>query len=196
MKNITLGDLPPNPGNPRRISDTKLELLRKSLDKFGDLSGFVFNRHTNRLAGGHQRQKAMPPNAEVVVEHTYSKPTRAGTISEGYVLVDGERYKYREVLWDESTEEAANIAANQHGGEWDLGRLSNMVLKLDHENIDLGLLGFDDGEFARLMAPIGSQTVSFEAKTGATEMSEGDFSEFSHKCPRCQFEFDDDKKKG
>lgn len=193
MKNTTLGDLPPNPGNPRRISDTKLEMLKRSIDKFGDLSGFVFNRHTKRLAGGHQRQKVMPPDAEVVIEHSHMKPTRAGTIAEGYVMVDGERFKYREVLWSETTEEAANIAANQHGGEWDLTRLSDMVLKLDHENIDLGLLGFDDDEFARLMAPVGStNTVSFE--TSGSDSKESDLRNPWHKCPRCSLVFNDQDK--
>ena len=54
---MKLKDLKPNPGNPRKITDERLSMLKKSIETFGDLSGFVYNRTTQRLSGGHQRQK-------------------------------------------------------------------------------------------------------------------------------------------
>ena len=108
---MKLSDLSPHPGNPRRIGDAELERLRKAIDEFGDLSGFVFNRKTKRLVGGHQRQKVMPEGSEIEILTRYKKPTRTGTVAEGYVHHNGERYTYREVSWDEQKEMAANIAA-------------------------------------------------------------------------------------
>ena len=47
------------------------------------------------------------------------------------------------------------------------------------------LLGFTDLDLANMLR------VSEGDKTGAEELNREAFSEFDHKCPRCQFEFDD-----
>lgn len=151
---MKLSDLAPNPENPRQITDERLLMLSKALAEFGDLSGIVFNRRTGHLVGGHQRQKALPGDAEVVVEATFDEGTRAGTVAEGYALIDGERFKYREVDWDETKEMAANIAANKHGGEWNLPALNTWLLELDAANIDMDLTGFTAEELEDLMAPV------------------------------------------
>jgi hypothetical protein len=146
----SLKDLNPNPSNPRKITDEILNSLQKSLVEFGDLSGFVFNRTTNRLVGGHQRQKVLP-DVPIVIDKIYSEPTKAGTIAEGHLEIDGEIHKYREVLWDEVKEKAANIAANKHGGSWDYDILSDWLIDLDSHNIDLDLTGFDKKEIEGLL---------------------------------------------
>lgn len=147
-------DLRANPANPRTITDEKLVLLEKSLRAFGDLSGIVYNKQTERLVGGHQRSKVLPETAEIYIEKKYSSPTPTGTVSEGYVIVDGERYSYREVQWSEEREKAANIAANQHGGEFDFKKLAEWINDLDHLNVDLDLLGFSETELSNIMAPV------------------------------------------
>jgi len=141
---MQLKDLNPHPGNPRKISDPKLKMLEKSLKEFGDLSGIVFNKTTGRLVGGHQRLKVLPSNSKIVMD----------TETHGHVIIGGERFQYREVEWDELKEKAANIAANKHGGEFDLSGLSDWLLDLDQNNFDLELTGFDKDELADLMAPI------------------------------------------
>lgn len=151
---MKLSDLSGNPRNPRKITDQKLEMLKKALAEFGDLSGIVFNRRTQQLVGGHQRLKALPRDAELVREQEYAEPTRTGTVAEGYAVIDGERFKYREVDWDDTREKAANIAANKHGGEFDLPILSEWLLELDAMNIDMDLTGFDADELEDLMAPV------------------------------------------
>ena len=95
----TLGDLTPNPDNPRTISPERLEMLRRSLGEFGDLSGFVLNVKTGRLVGGHQRQKVLPPDAAITIEKEHKKPTVNGTVRTGHVQIGGERFAYREVSW-------------------------------------------------------------------------------------------------
>jgi hypothetical protein len=137
----TLGTLPVNPHNPRQISADALAALGNSIQEFGDLSGFVFNASTGRLVGGHQRQRVLPAGARIVIERRYRRPTRTGTIAEGYVEHAGERYAYREVRWPEKRERQAMLAANQHGGEFDEVRLADVRADFSAEEIDLS--GFD-----------------------------------------------------
>ena len=147
---MLLSDLTPNIKNPRKITDEKLQMLEASLKEFGDLSGFIFNRKLGRLEGGHQRQKVMPPDAEVIIEQKFDEPTSTGTVALGKVLWNGEKYAYREVEWNEPKSLAANVAANKHGGEWDLPALEQIMLTLDENNIDLSLTGFGEEEIKDL----------------------------------------------
>lgn len=140
-----LSDLKPNERNPRTISDAKLGMLKKAIAEFGDLSGIVFNRRTGQLVGGHQRVKVLPEDA-LVSKTEFKKPTRTGTVAEGYVSVDGERIRYREVDWDETKEKAANIAANRGAGEWDEKLLAEMMREIDEFGFDLDLTMFEEGE--------------------------------------------------
>lgn len=185
-----LKDLSPNPRNPRRISDEKLGMLKKSILEFGDLGGIVFNETTGRLIGGHQRQKVLPETAEIEIEKQYHEPTRTGTVAEGYVSVDGERYSFRKVRWPEEREKAANIAANKHGGEWELPILSEWLLELDAMNMDMDLTGFDSLELENMMAPV-RQMEPGEAKNTSTEVDLNSFDNFEHNCPKCGFGWND-----
>lgn len=137
-----LADLAPNPRNPRKITDDKLAQLKKSLDKFGDLSGVVFNVRSGQLVGGHQRVKVLPQGAQVVVSRAHEVATPAGTVREGHVVVDGERFAYREVDWDDATEKAANLAANQGAGTFDMPAVSEWLTELDDAGFDLDLTMF------------------------------------------------------
>lgn len=149
-----LKDLKGNPQNPRKISDEQLENLKKSLDAFGDLSGFVFNRRTNQLIGAHQRAAVSPKDAQVYIDRKFNEPTKVGTVAEGWIEIDGERHKYREVDVDEQREKAMNIAANKHGGEFDMPKLTEWLLELDAHNVDLNVVGFTDAELEEIMAPV------------------------------------------
>lgn len=160
--NSSLSQLSGNPKNPRRISDKKLELLKKALGEFGDLSGIIFNRTTGHLVGGHQRVMVLPKDAKVVITKNYETPTRTGTVAEGFVEIEGERFTYREVEWTEPKEKAANIAANKGAGEWDFSQLSEWMLELDALNFDMDLTLFDEEEIERLMGGWDTGTESVE----------------------------------
>ena len=127
-------------------------MLKKSLEQFGDLSGIIFNRRTGRLVGGHQRVKVLPPGSKIEKEDL-TETSKTGTVALGSIQIGGDRFVYREVDWDETTEKAANIAANQHGGEWDVPQLADWLNELDSLNIDMDLTGFSQEEMAKLMAP-------------------------------------------
>ena len=149
---MRIADLNPNEENPRTITKMQKKRLKKSMDQFGDLSGIVFNRQTKRLVGGHQRTSMLPPELTISIENQYEVPTRTGTVAEGYIEHDGEKLKYREVDWDETTEKMANLAANKHGGTWETDKLKKWMDDLSSLNVDMDLTGFDAKERDELMA--------------------------------------------
>lgn len=147
MAKQTLAGLKPNPKNPRKVTDQKLRMLRDSLARFGDLSGIVVNRTSgNQVVGGHQRLKAFAELGAdaVTIERRHETPTRAGTVAEGYVDIEGERYAYREVEWSNEAEEmAATLAANAQAGDWDMPEVADMLRDLRDFDIDLDLTMFN-----------------------------------------------------
>lgn len=157
--------------NPRKITKSELDRLKKALEEFGDLSGIVFNRRTGRLVGGHQRCKVMPQDATIEITKTYDIPTRTGTVSEGYIIIDGERYTYREVDWDETKEKAANIAANAHGGDWDEEKLHILLKELTAiPDFDLDLTGFDLADIHQIIGDNLQSTTADKLMTMAEQL--------------------------
>lgn len=170
-------DLAPNPKNPRTITTEKLNQLRKALLEFGDLSGIVFNRASGQLIGGHQRAKNFDEDAAVEYVRKYSRPTKTGTVAEGYVEFNGERYNYREVKWNKDREKAANLAANKSAGEWDLPQVGEWLKELGSfdVNYDLDLTMFDVKEL-KLFEPK-PKAAKPPGKKGYTRLT--------HECPEC-----------
>ena len=95
-----------DPDNPRQISSRALEGLKNSTQKFGDLSGIVFNRRSQCVVSGHQRLKAL--------RHAGVKEWTMESETAGYIIhpVTAERFNIRIVDWDDVTERAANLTAN------------------------------------------------------------------------------------
>lgn len=138
-------ELNPNPKNPRKISAKKLKQLEKALAEFGDLSGIVFNKKTGQLISGHQRLKALG-DAEITYTEKYKRPTKTGTVAEGFIQMGTERLSYREVSWDIGKEKAATIAANKSAGDWDDKLLTGWFQDLADLSYDLDLTMFDADE--------------------------------------------------
>ncbi|REJ65842.1 MAG: hypothetical protein DWQ31_16650 [Planctomycetota bacterium] len=102
----SLAQLTGDAANPRKISDEGAAGLAKSLEKFGDLSGIVFNVQTGELVTGHQRVKQIQakwPEAKIEVVDT----------DRGVIRIDAERFfAVRVVDWSKAKQRAANVAAN------------------------------------------------------------------------------------
>jgi hypothetical protein len=140
-------DLKRNERNPRKIGAKQKKALKKSVDKFGDLGGIIYNVRSKRLVGGHQRSSVLSPNDKIEILNKYESPTKSGTVAEGFVVTKGgEKYSYREVDWDKSTESEAMIAANKHSGDWD-----NDLLRVAMADVsDLEVTGFEAPELEEL----------------------------------------------
>jgi len=133
--------------NPRKITIEKLKQLGFSMQEFGDLSGIIFNLKTKNLVTGHQRIKNLDPAYPIKKKKVSDK---FGTISEGTIETPYGNFSYREVNWSVEKEKAANIAANHHGGEDDMEKLSVMVQELQQQDFNMDLLGFDESELKEL----------------------------------------------
>jgi hypothetical protein len=141
-----LEKLAPNPANPRTPwQPDQVAPFRASLRRFGDLSGIVFNRTSGQLVGGHKRIEAFREDAGAQV---------VSLDGFGYVILsDGGRFAYREVEWDSATEQAANLAANQWGAEWDWSGVSQILQALNASDPALPILtGFPAHELENLLA--------------------------------------------
>lgn len=145
-------DLKPNQRNPRKISEQQLSALEKAMEKFGDLGCVVFNITTKRMVGGHQRVKVLNgKDTSIHILERFDKPNEQGTVAWGAIKYGNELYKYREVKWSEQDEQVAMLAANKHGGEWDLEKLKEGLLEMDDGSLDMDLTGFMDKEIEKLM---------------------------------------------
>ncbi len=141
-----------NPRNPRKITPGQLQGLSESLKRFGDLGGIILNRKTGHLVGGHQRISAFE-KAEVAatVTEELKRPDRTGTIAYGFINLNGTRYSYREVIWDEPKELTANIAANKIGGDFDDRALAILLTELNAK-VPIEHTGFTPEELTKLLA--------------------------------------------
>lgn len=95
--------------NPREINTKAAAGLRESLERFGDLSGIVYNTRLEALVGGHQRAEqlvGLVGDADIVDIEEYNGERR------GWIEHDGRRFAVRLVDWDETKHAAANLAAN------------------------------------------------------------------------------------
>lgn len=141
--------------NPRTISAKQFGDLNEWLAEFGDLSGIVHDINSDEIIGGNQRSRVfgiegqgiseLMTQGQVVITETFDPPTATGTVSLGYIIWQGERYTYRQVVWDADKCERANIIANKAGGVWDFDVLANQF--------DFDLLtasGFDARELTGL----------------------------------------------
>lgn len=178
--------------NPRVITDKELSTLDKSYQKFGDLSGIVFNVKTKRLVSGHQRIKALKlAKAKTKIVKKKQKDT-LGTVALGFVEVT---YKdkttanipYREVSWsNDKVEKAANIVANAAGGSFDTKKLTKLVNELEKdEEFDITIIGLKP-DVLRNLKVMDKQNDSPPQSFPEVNVDVA----FKHTCPRCKYEFD------
>lgn len=140
--------------NPRRISSEALGALDKSIATFGPLDCIVINKRTNTIVAGHQRITTFSGKKTRVVTKPFKDAF--GTVATGHIEVIYENGKkmfapLRLVDWDLRTEKLANIAANNHGGEFDNQKLGKLLAELDNRKFDVELTGFTEAEFQRLV---------------------------------------------
>lgn len=145
---MKVSDLKQASYNPRNISNDRLDMLELSMDEFGDIGIIVFNIRTGRLVGGNQRSKVLNPDWEIIKEPHKDK---VGTVALGYIETPKGRFQYREVDWPEKKELAANLAANKHGGMFDIPKLKDILVDLDDGDFNLELTGFIGDELKELI---------------------------------------------
>ena len=127
IEQVPIGELRPDPANPRRISDQELETLTRSISEFGLIDPIIARREDKMVIGGHQR------------------------------LLDARKLGYKTVpvvLADLTLEQAhlLNIALNKISGSFDQELLARLLKELQEvPDIDLTLSGFGDDELKKLL---------------------------------------------
>ena len=116
--------------NPRKITDKAAKGLGSSLDRFGDLSGIVWNRRTGELVAGHQRMAEIRKRWG---DHPIQEidPVRG---LYGIAVDDKHFFPVRVVDWSKAMQRAANVTANSQriAGEF-TDELSTYLLEIQAE---------------------------------------------------------------
>jgi len=108
--------------NPRKVMESKskeYESLKKSLDKFGQVTPIIVNERNNTVIGGHQRLNVLKELGYKDVET---------------IIVD----------LDEKQEKQLNIALNKTEGKWDYQKLNELLDSMTDKELEF--LGFADEE--------------------------------------------------
>lgn len=127
-----MAEIVPAAYNPRVTlteADFEYQALKASIDGFGLVVPLIVNQRTGTLVSGHQRLNVLL--AEGVEEAEA-------------VIVDMEPEK----------EKALCIAMNKISGEWDYGKLADIMEELRESDIDLTATGFTEGGIAELLGEL------------------------------------------
>lgn len=127
LQHLPIDEIHFDPRNPRRISDTELEALTRSIREFGFIDPVIARREDHLVIGGHQRLLAA---------------RRLGLQTVPVVLVDLSLEQAR----------LLNLALNKISGTWDQELLARLLADLrDVPDLDLTLSGFEDDELAKIL---------------------------------------------
>ena len=134
IEQVPIDALKPDPFNPRRIADSELEALTRSIRAFGFVDPVIARRADRAVVGGHQR------------------------------LLAARRLGYATVLpvvfVDLSQEQAKllNLALNKISGSWDEELLARLLKDLSATpEIDVSLSGFAEDEISKLLRSLATR---------------------------------------
>ena len=127
IEQVPIGELRPDPANPRRISDQELEALTRSIHEFGLVDPIIARREDKTVIGGHQRLLAA---------------RRLGFKTVPVIFADLSQEKAR----------LLNLALNKISGSWDQELLARLLADLQGTpDVDLTLSGFGEDELRQLL---------------------------------------------
>lgn len=130
IRKIAISQIKPSTYNPRqdlKLGDPEYDKMRKSIQDFDLVEPLVWNEATGNLVGGHQRLKILTELGRKEVEVSVVN------------------------IRDRRKEKALNIALNKILGDWDYGKLKDLLSSLDDGEFDTAMTGFGAEEFEELM---------------------------------------------
>ena len=146
---VAIGDLRPDPFNPRRISDEEMEALTRSIREFGLVDPLVVRKEDRSIIGGHQRLVAAK---------------RLGFTEVPVVFVD----------LSEEQARLLNLALNRISGAWDEELLAQLFKELKLAEADLTLSGFCEDEITGFLKSLEAKEKRHRAETFDVEAALAD----------------------
>jgi ParB-like nuclease domain len=129
VEQVPIDALRPDPANPRRISESELEALTRSMRRYGLVQPILVRREDDTVIGGHQRLVAA---------------RRLGLDTVPVIKLDLSAEQAR----------LLNLALNRISGEWDEDLLARLLAELGQSvEVDLSLSGFGDDEIRTCSSP-------------------------------------------
>mgnify|MGYP002165749188 FL=1 len=170
-KIVKLSEIKPAPYNPRvelTAKDQEYKALDASIEEHGLVLPLIVNLRDNCLIGGHQRLSVLLAEGET--------ETNA-------VVVD----------MDEAQAKALCIALNKLDGDWDYGKLAELLQDLIEEQENLASTGFTQKDIDELLGEIGDELDGDEPelkdkKEDTTDGIKCLVGEFSFKLTEVEFE--------
>jgi ParB-like chromosome segregation protein Spo0J len=167
LEHLPLAALTPYAANSRTHSGDQVRQIARSIEEFGFTNPVLIDGEGGIIAGHGRVQAAqllgLPTVPCLRLAHLSFEQKRA------YIIADNQ------------------LALN---AGWDESILAAELQALDGLDFDLGLIGFDVGELDKLLAL--SVTDDTPPESSTKEIDPDDY-DMGHRCPRCGFEFDDDK---
>ena len=153
-----LGDLIGADYNPRNMPPEEMDKLRRSIREFGFVEPVIARAEDKLVLGGHQRIAALREELGNAADDT-DIPV---------IFVPG---------LSDARAKALNVALNKIHGEWDFGKLSELLASIDMLEVDPALTGFSQAEIddiLTLMKPPTTEEIEKMVGSGAADTSEVD----------------------
>lgn len=183
IKYQPIDELEPAESNPKKHN---IDKLRASVKHHGFVEPIVVDERTGRLVAGHGRTETLKtmrdagqpaPEGIRVVDDVWLVPVLRGWASE-----------------NDTQASAYLIASNRlvEAGGWDESALADLLNSINAEGF-LEASGHDERTLEELMRQTASQAAQLVAQESSAQEVDTDGFVMEHKCPRCGFEFDNDK---
>jgi ParB-like chromosome segregation protein Spo0J len=164
-----IDSLIPYANNARKHDENQIKQIASSIKEFGFNNPVLIDKDNGIIAGHGRVSAAKKLGLEKVpcirADHLTEAQKKA------YVIADNR---------------LAELSS------WDNEMLKVELEDLVLDNFDLGLVGFDEDYVNKLLAPVEADG-SLKQVEGSQELDFNNFSEFEQKCPKCGFEYNEQK---
>lgn len=134
FEKININQIKPAEYNPRIMKPSESLKLKNNLETFGLVDPIIIDlTDDNTVIGGHQRLEAL----KEIDDNMDLKLLRMGDI--GLIFRETELK-----IKDKNDQKALNLSLNKIQGEWDYGKLDDILLELNEDNYQIELTGFDE----------------------------------------------------
>lgn len=145
ISKIKLTQIEPADYNPRTITEEARKKLRNSIETFGLVEPIIINTKNNRIVSGHQRY-------DILLDMLMESDNLAEREFDYLVKDDyGYIFDFNQLqIKNEDYEKALNIVLNNTNlmGDYDYGKLGDLLNELEFNGFNLEFTGFDGLELS------------------------------------------------